>query len=391
MNCYDRVCASVDLDAISSNVQSLYDNMKHPCKLLAVVKSDGYGHGALPIARKLEKMDCVGGFATATAEEALILRRCGILKPIMILGYTFPYAYQELIEEEIELTVFREDTLETLSELAEKLNKKVKVHVKLDTGMNRIGITPDDYGKSFVAKILTDSNFILNGIFTHMATADETDKTKAYKQVLAFETFVNQIEKEYNMCVPYKHCFNSAGIMDMDSTVANIARIGISMYGIMPSDEMLSTQIKLKPALSLRSHVVFCKDVPEGKEISYGGTFVTDRMTRVATIPVGYGDGYPRGLSGCGYVLIHGQKAPILGRVCMDQFMVDVSDINVKEGDEVTLIGSDGDEIITVEALCDLYNGFRYEMICDIGKRVPKEYIENGIVVYTKDYHDDLK
>lgn len=391
MNFYERVCASVDLDAVSSNVQILYDKMKHPCKLLAVVKSDGYGHGALPIARRLETQSCIGGFATATAEEALILRRCGIKKPIMILGYTFPYSYSELIEEEIELTVFREDTLEELSKLAKTLNKKVKLHVKVDTGMRRIGISPDEKGKQFIQKILSEPNLILNGIFTHMATADEADKTKAYKQVKIFEAFVSDAESSFQFSIPYKHCFNSAGIMDMDTTVANMARVGIAMYGIMPSDEIVSEDIVLKPALSLRSHIVFCKEVLAGEEISYGGTFVTAKTTKVATIPVGYGDGYPRGLSGTGHVLIRGKKAPILGRVCMDQFMVDVTDIDAKEGDEVILIGSSGDEKISVEQLCELYGGFRYEMICDIGKRVPKEYCEGGKVIYTKDYHDDLK
>lgn len=391
MNFYERVCAFVDLDAVSANVQSLYDNMKHPCKLLAVVKSDGYGHGALPIARRLEKQECIGGFATATAEEALILRRCGIKKMIMILGYTFPYSYRELIEEEIELTVFREDTLDILSELAREMKKKVKVHVKIDTGMNRIGIVPDVNGIRFVKKILSDSNLVLSGIFTHIATADEANKENAYLQVSRFEEFVKKAEEVFAVSIPYKHCFNSAGIMDMDSSVTTIARIGIAMYGIMPSDEMLSADISLKPALSLKSHIVFCKEVPAGQGISYGGTYITDKPTSVATIPVGYGDGYPRGLSGCGYVLIHGQKAPILGRVCMDQFMVDVTETEAKEGDEVVLIGTSGEETITVEQLCDLYDGFRYEMICDIGKRVPKAYIENGEVIYTKDYHDDLK
>ncbi len=392
MNFYERVCASVDLDAVAFNVKSLYGNMNHPCKFLAVVKSDGYGHGALPIARRLEQEDCICGFATATAEEALILRRCGIRKPIMILGYTFPYSYKELIEEEIELTVFRKDTLDTLSELAAQLQKKVKVHVKTDTGMHRIGIAPDENGKQFVKDILADDNFELRGIFTHLATADESDKTSAYTQVQVFETFISDIEKENHFNIPLKHCFNSAGIMDMDTTMMNAARIGIAMYGIQPSDDMLANHIELKPALSLRSHIVYIKELPAGSPISYGGTFVTDKKTRVATVPVGYGDGYPRGLSGCGYVLIHGRIAPILGRVCMDQFMVDVSEIqDACEGDEVVLIGRDGSETITVESLCDLYGGFRYEMICDIGKRVPKEYLENNQVIYSKDYHDDLK
>ncbi len=392
MNFYERVCASVDLDAITSNVVQLYNRMQHPCKLLAVVKSDGYGHGALPIARRLEKEDCISGFATATAEEALILRRCGITKPIMILGYTFPYAYRELIEEDIELTVFRHDTISLLTELGRKLNRTVKVHVKVDTGMHRIGIMPDENGKEFVKQIIQNNTLCLQGVFSHLATADESDKSCAYHQLKILETFISDIEKENDYTVPMKHCFNSAGLMDMDSTAMNIARIGIAMYGIQPSDEMLSNDIKLKPALALKSHIVYIKKLEAGARISYGGTFTTEQTTRVATIPVGYGDGYPRGLSNCGYVLIHGKKAPILGRVCMDQFMVDVTHIpEALEGSVVTLIGSDGNEEITVESLCDIYGGFRYEMICDIGKRVPKEYLENNKVIYSKDYHDDLK
>lgn len=392
MNFYERVCASVDLDAINSNVVQLYNRMQHPCKLLAVVKSDGYGHGALPIARKLEKENCIAGFATATAEEALILRRCGITKPIMILGYTFPYAYRELIEEDIELTVFRHDTISLLTELGQKLNRTVKVHVKVDTGMHRIGIMPDEKGKDFVKQIITNDTLCLQGVFSHLATADEADKSCAYHQLRTLESFISDIEKENHYTIPMKHCFNSAGLMDMDSTAMNIARIGIAMYGIQPSDEMLSKDIRLKPALALKSHIVYIKELEAGAKISYGGTFTTEKTTRVATIPVGYGDGYPRGLSNCGYVLIHGKKAPILGRVCMDQFMVDVTHIpEALEGSIVTLIGRDGNEEITVESLCDIYGGFRYEMICDIGKRVPKEYLENNTVIYSKDYHDDLK
>lgn len=392
MNYYERVCATVDLDHISDNVKILYDNMKHPCGMFCVIKSDGYGHGALPIARKLEPFDYVNGFATATAEEALILRRCGIKKPILILGYTFPYAYKELIEEDIALTVFRRDTLFALSQLGKELKKKVRLHVKTDTGMNRIGIIPDEDGKDFVHQIISDDYLYLEGIFTHLATADEADKFNAQKQIKCFEQFVDSVEKDNNYIIPMKHCLNSAGIMDMDSVKMNLARIGIAMYGIRPSDEILQHNITLKPALSLRSHIVYIKELPAGEPVSYGGTFVTKQKTKVATVPVGYGDGYPRGLSNCGYVLIKGKRAPILGRVCMDQFMVDVSAISdVKEGDVVTLIGMDGAEEITVEHLCSLYGGFRYEMICDIGKRVPKEYLEDGIVTYTKDYHDDLK
>ncbi len=391
MNHYERVCASVNLDAIRNNVKKIYDKQNGSLKIMAVVKSDGYGHGALPIARCLEAEEYVYGFATATAEEALILRRCGIVKPIMILGYTFPYSYKELIRKEIAFTVFRKDMAEEISALAVEAKKDAKVHIKVDTGMHRIGIQPNAEGLSFLKELKEMPGLCLEGIFTHLANADASDKEDAYTQVNMFKTFISEVEKQLNYTFPIRHCFNSAALMEMNDSCFNVGRVGISMYGIWPSDEMNQVEMKLEPALSIRSKIVYCKTLPAGCKISYGGTFTTEKETRVATVPVGYGDGYPRGLSNCGYILIDGVRCPILGRVCMDQFMVDITHLpKVKEGDEVILIGKSGEEEITVEHLCDLYGGFRYEMICDIGKRVPKEYYLRGEQIYSKDYHDDL-
>lgn len=391
MNHYERVCASVNLDAIINNINVIYENQGKSMKIMAVVKSDGYGHGALPIARCLEEKDYIHGFATATAEEALILRRCGIKKPIMILGYTFPYAYEDMIREDIAFTVFRKDMADEISALAVSLGKEAKVHIKVDTGMHRIGIRPDEDGLAFVKHILAMPGILAEGIFTHLANADTEDKTDAYGQVERFKNFMQMIESECAYRFPVRHCFNSAGLMEMKDDSFNVGRVGISMYGVWPSDEMKKELMDLQPALSLHSKIVYIKDLPKDSPISYGGTFVTNKKTRVATVPVGYGDGYPRGLSNCGSVIIRGVRCPILGRVCMDQFMVDISALpDVKEGENVTLIGVDGDEQITVEQLCDLYGGFRYEMICDIGKRVPKEYYLGGEQIYSKDYHNDL-
>ncbi len=391
MNHYERVCASVNLDAIINNINLIYKNQGKSMKIIAVVKSDGYGHGALPIARCLEEKDYIHGFATATAEEALILRRCGIKKPIMILGYTFPYAYEDMIREDIAFTVFRKDMADEISALAVSLGKEAKVHIKVDTGMHRIGIRPDEEGLDFVKHVLAMPGILAEGIFTHLANADTEDKTDAYGQVELFKKFIQTIEAECAYSFPVRHCFNSAGLMEMKDDSFNVGRVGISMYGVWPSDEMKKELIDLQPALSLHSKIVYIKDLPKDSPISYGGTFVTDKKTRVATVPVGYGDGYPRGLSNCGSVIIRGVRCPILGRVCMDQFMVDISALpDVKEGEKVTLIGVDGNEQITVEQLCDLYGGFRYEMICDIGKRVPKEYYLGGERIYSKDYHNDL-
>ncbi len=391
MNHYERVCASVNLDAVRNNLNAIHKKQGEALKIMAVVKSDGYGHGALPIARCLENEDYLYGFATATAEEALILRRCGITKPIMILGYTFPYAYEDMIKEDIAFTVFREDMLDEISALAVKLQKNAKVHVKVDTGMHRIGIPADDSGMEFINKMLKLPGITAEGIFTHLANADAKEKADAYCQIDIFQTFIRKIKEETGYVFPVRHGFNSAALMEMETDDLNAGRVGISMYGVWPSDEMNKEAINLQPALSLYSRIVFIKTLPAGCCISYGGTYVTDRETRVATVPVGYGDGYPRGLSNCGYVLVQGVRCPILGRVCMDQFMIDVTHLpQVQEGEKVTLIGNDGNEEITVEQLCDLYGGFRYEMICDIGKRVPKEYYLEGKQIYSKDYHNDL-
>ena len=304
---------------------------------------------------------------------------------------TFPYAYEDLIKEEIAFTVFRMDMVEDISALAVKSGKVAKVHIKVDTGMHRIGIRPDDEGLSFVKTLLELPGICAEGIFTHLANADAEDKTDAYLQVERLKDFIKKIEEEAKYTFPIRHCFNSAGLMEMQEETFNVGRVGISMYGVWPSDEMKKEAMVLKPALSLFSKIVYIKTLPAGAKISYGGTFVTERETRVATVPVGYGDGYPRGLSNCGSVIIRGKRCPILGRVCMDQFMVDVTELpEIKEGEKVTLIGKDGSEEITVEQLCDLYGGFRYEMICDIGKRVPKEYYLKGEQIYSKDYHNDL-
>jgi alanine racemase len=389
MEHYERVCANVDLDAVEFNMDQIAKRLPQNVKMMAVVKSDGYGHGAIPIAKKLEKREDIYGFATATAEEAMILRHAGIQKPVLIFGYTFPYAYEELILNDISLTVFKTDMAEEIAEAARKAGKKAKVHLKVDTGMHRIGVAVNDEGIETAKSIFDLPEIEAEGIFTHLANADVKDKTDACNQVSKFRTFISEMEKDgYSFTV--KHCFNSAAAMEMEADDFSFVRIGISMYGVWPSDEMDRSLMTLKPVLSLSSHIVYIKTLPEGSKISYGGTFVTTRETKVATVPVGYGDGYPRGLSGKGYVLLHGRRAPILGRVCMDQFMIDVTDIgDAKEFDRVVLIGRDGEEEITVESLCALYGGFSYEMICDIGKRVPKEYYENGRLVCTKDYYDD--
>ena len=372
---YERIYAAIDLDAISHNMNIIAKKLSSGTRMIAVVKTDGYGHGAVPIAKELEEKEYMYGFATATAEEAFILRKAGIKKPILVLGYVFPYTYERMIKENIRFTVFREDMLELIEEEAARQNKTAMVHIKVDTGMSRIGILPDESGKQYIENVLQCKHIKIEGMFTHFAKADYEEKADANKQFLIFCNFIKEIEMRFEIQIPIRHCANSAAALEMPETHMDLVRVGIAMYGLWPSEEIKKDVWDLKPAFSLHSHIVYLKTLDAGREISYGGTYITPKTTRVATIPAGYGDGYPRTLSNVGHVLIHGQKAPILGRICMDQFMVDVTHIaDVKEGDEVILIGKSGKEQITMEALGNEADRFNYELVCVIGKRVPRIY-----------------
>lgn len=388
---YQRVWAEVDLDAIWENMVHMKENIAENTKILAVIKTDGYGHGGVPIAKMLEQLDFMFGYAAATYEEAHVLREAGVKKPILILGYTFPYCYEELIREEIRPAVYRRDTVEELAAAAAKVGQKAKVHIKVDTGMGRIGITPDEEGLEFVRFLMEHPELEVEGIFTHFAKSDETDKTSANHQLELFQNFIDKIQTELGITIPVKHCSNSAAILEMPQANMDMVRAGITTYGLYPSEEVRKDIVPLRAAMSLYSHIVYCKTIHAGQSVSYGGLFTATKDTRVATIPVGYGDGYPRSLSGKGYVLIHGKKAPILGRVCMDQFMVDISEIpEAMEGDKVTLLGMDGTERITAEELGELSGRFNYEFVCDLGKRIPRVYIQHGEITEVRDYFENF-
>ncbi len=375
---YSRVYAQIDLDAIRANLEQIGRHTEQT-KVLAVVKCDGYGHGSVPIARSIEDMDIVGGYATATAEEALDLRGAGIGKPILILGYTFPYAYEELISRDVRMTVFREDTLAQLETAARRVGKKAFVHVKVDTGMGRVGIRPCEESLDFLRRIVQSDCMELEGIFTHFAKADESDMTYTLEQTDRFNRFVETAEASLGRRIPCRHASNSAGIVRLPQARLDLVRAGIILYGLCPSQEMAGETKWLRPALSLHSHLVYVKEVEPGQSISYGGTFTAAEHMRVGTVPVGYGDGYPRSLSRKGSVLIRGRRVPILGRVCMDQFMVDVTALpTVKEGEPVVLLGRDGQEEITAQELGALSGRFNYELMCDLSPRVPRVYIKNG-------------
>ncbi|MCD8198005.1 MAG: alanine racemase [Lachnospiraceae bacterium] len=386
MHNYLRVCAEINLDAAAYNFKSMKKNLKPDTQIIAVIKTDGYGHGATPIARMMESCDYIWGFAVATIEEALTLRRAGITKPLLILGFVFPDAYEDVVKYNIRPAVFKLSMARQLSEEAVRQGKTVYVHIKVDTGMSRIGFVDTEGSADIVKKISELPNLEIEGLFTHFARADERDKTSARGQLACYLAFSELLEKR-GVSIRYHHCSNSAGIFDLPEANLDLVRAGISIYGLYPSDEVDKFAVPIVPVMSLKSHIVYIKELSPGAAVSYGGTFVAEHPMRVATIPVGYGDGYPRLLSGKGHVLIRGKRAPILGRVCMDQFMVDVTKIpEASEGDMVTLIGSEGGQEITMEQLGELCGHFNYELACDIGKRVPRRFWKDGQIVATQDY-----
>ena len=386
MKTYSRVYAKIDLDAIAYNMEQMKQNIRPETKVMAVIKADGYGHGAVQIAEMMERWNYIWGFAVATLDEAVVLRTEGIQKPILVLGCVFPDQYMEMLKHEIRMNIYTEEMAESISRMAAREGKTAYMHIKLDTGMSRLGFGINEQSAETIKRISKMPNVNMEGIFTHFTKADEKDKSFTKKQIQEFVWMTERL-KEKNVRFTYEHCSNSAGIIDVPEANFDIVRAGISTYGLYPSEEVDKTNVKLKPALALKSHVAFVKEIERGTPVSYGGTFVAKEKMKIATIPVGYADGYPRSLSNKGYVLIRGKKAPILGRVCMDQFMVDVTQIEgVSFGDKVTMIGKDGNEILQVEVLSELSGRFNYEFVCDLGKRIPRVYVRDGKIAEQVDY-----
>lgn len=379
MKKHSRLFAAIDLDAVEYNFEQMRKNITPGTQMIAVVKADAYGHGAVPIAAMMEKKDYIWGFATATAEEAVALKEQGIQKPVLILGYVFPEDYETLVRYEIRPAVFSLEMARLLSQAAEKAGTVLPIHLAADTGMTRIGFRKPEESADDMVHISRLPGIFVEGIFTHFSTADEKDKTYTRQQYEAFQEFLRILE-ERNLRIPVRHCNNSAGILWHREGDLEAVRPGITIYGVYPSDEAETNGVHLKPVMSLISHISHIKEVEAQVPVSYGGTFVTSRdRTRIATIPAGYADGYARSLSNKGSVLIHGKRAPILGRVCMDQFMVDVTDIpQAHVGDQVVLMGKDGKEQIPVEELSRLSGRFPYEFLCGISRRVPRIYSRTG-------------
>lgn len=374
----NRVYAEINLDAMESNMTQIIKKVK-TAKVMAVIKADAYGHGALRTVEELSRMG-VYAFGVATAEEAITLRREGVTEPILILGYVFEDSFDELIINNIDLTLFDMETALLLQKHAERLRRTVLSHIKVDTGMGRLGLQPNEESVEIIKKINALPNIKIDGMFTHFACADVEDKTSAERQIEVFTRFVNSV-KAQGVDIPLVHCCNSAGIIEFNQPLFDMVRCGIIAYGLYPSEEVNKTNIKLTPVMSIKSHISFVKKVSSGFTVSYGSTFVSDKEMEIATIPVGYADGYPRLLSNKGRVIVNGQYAPIIGRVCMDQFMVDVTGMNVKRGDTVILMGSDGENTVSAEEIGEISGRFNYELICDINKRVPRVYTQGGKVV----------
>jgi alanine racemase len=377
MKKYRRIWVEVDLDALHHNLNEA-KRVSKGAKILAVVKADGYGHGAVEIAKELhEEADY---FGVALIDEALQLRRNGVTKPILILGYTSPTQYETLIEADITQAIFSREAARQLSDTAVRMGKKAKIHVVVDTGMSRIGFPPTEESVETIKWINTLPGLFVEGIFSHFALADSKDKTVDKMQLKRFGFVLDGLERE-GIHIPIKHISNSAAVIDSDYSF-NMVRCGIMLYGMYPSDEVDKTKVSLKPVMSLKSSVIQVKTLPPGEGVSYGHTFVTTRETRIATVSAGYGDGYPRALSSKGRVIINGQYAPIIGRVCMDIFMVDISHIDgVKVEDPVILIGRDGDKEITAEEVGALADTFNYEIVCSVSRRVPRIYLKNSVEV----------
>lgn len=378
---FDTTLVEINLDAISGNIDAIREKAGVP--VMAIIKADAYGHGALPVARLLEHFCAF--FGVSSILEALELRQGGIQIPILILGYTPPQAYPDAIRQGIRPAIFRYDDALALSQAAQALSQTAPFHLALDTGMSRIGFQVTEEAADLCVRIAALPGLKCEGLFSHFATADCADLSRAQAQAQAFALFDGMLRAR-GLRVPLRHLNNSAGLMNFQ-TPYEMVRSGIVTYGLYPSDEVDRSLLSITPALQWFSRVTHVKLLPSGREISYGGTYVTKAETKVATVSVGYADGYRRSLSGRFHVLIRGQKAPILGRVCMDQMMVDVTAIpQVCPGDLVTLIGRDGDQEITVEEIAQQAGSFNYEFVCGISRRVPRVYRKNGQIVQTVHY-----
>lgn len=383
MDKYIRTFAEVNLNAIESNFTNLKNCTPDATKLCAVIKADGYGHGATELAHFLK--DNADYFAVATADEAIELRNAGIKNPILILSYTHSDDYEKLISNDISLTVYRKSCAVKINEAAKKMHKKALVHISVDSGMTRIGFVPNEESANDVKYISELPNIEIQGIFSHYACADMYDKSVSEMQKKRFMNFIAKCN-DMGVVFPLEHLCNSAGISEFNEHF-DMVRMGISLYGLYPSEDVDKSKVELIPAMTFKSHIINIKAVPAGEGISYGHTYKTTETRKIATVAAGYADGYPRALSNTGKVIVRGCYAPVVGRVCMDQFMIDISDIpDVKIDDEVILFGTDGKLSVTAEEIGEKTMSFNYEVVCSVARRCPRVYKKDGKTVKIINY-----
>jgi len=369
-----RVVAEVSIDAIRYNYRQIRSIVPRHTEIMAIVKADGYGHGAIEVSNILEQ-EGANRFAVAIASEGAELRSSGIVSPILVLGYSPRADIKTLIQNDLTQTIFSYDMAKYISDEAVGLNKTVNIHIKVDTGMGRIGFLSSPKSIEEIKKIAELPGINMEGIFTHFSTADEEDTTYTKNQWSVFQGFLKELN-EVGIDLPIIHAANSAATMSHNYTQLNLVRPGIILYGYYPSQFLKEKIIDLKPAMTLKSQVVHVKELPEGHYVGYGRKYYTHQKTKIATIPIGYADGYSRSLGGKGRVLIKGEFAQIVGAICMDQFMVDVSHIeDVCVEDEVVVFGTQGNRCIPIEEIAQQLGTINYEVMCMIGKRVPRLYV----------------
>ena len=362
------VWAEIDLSAITHNVREIKKSLRPGVKFCAVVKADAYGHGAVAVARTVLSAGA-DRLAVAILGEAIELREAGFLAPIQVLGYTPPHQARTVAVYDIAQTVYSMDGVRALAAAGVETGKPVKLHIKIDTGMGRIGIGPEEAG-DFAAAVAAMSGVEIEGVFSHFATADADDKSYAYEQYGRFEEALERI-KAKGIDIPIKHIANSAATLEMPDTHLDMVRPGIILYGLWPSPEV-KQNMTLVPAMCLKARIAYVKNVPAGSGISYGRSYIAATESKIATLPIGYADGWTRLLSGRTDVLINGSRAPLVGRICMDQCMADVTDIaDVKDGDTAILFGTPA---LTTDEVADILGTINYELVCLVGKRVPRVY-----------------
>jgi alanine racemase len=380
---YRDTWAEISLGNIRHNVNMLKSQLRESCRLMAVVKADGYGHGSVEVAKAAVDAGA-RELGVAFLDEAIHLRKAGMEMPILILGHTAVQAVEEAVRNDVGITFFSEDVLDEIIACSKKLGRQARIHLKIDTGMSRLGVFSLDEAIALAEKAIACGTVELEGVFTHFADADNEDVSYTWTQYRKFTAMIAELEKR-NIRIPVKHCCNSAATLNFPEMHLDMVRIGINLYGLLSTPQRNRDRYPFRQAMTLKTRIVALKRVREGSAVSYGRTFRTKADSLIATLPVGYADGYSRLLSNNGNVLVRGIMVPIVGRICMDQLMIDITSIpDVQVGEDVTLFGYSEGQTIAVDEIALKMNSINYEVVCAVGKRVPRIYFA-GTTTHTKE------